>query len=61
MIDWEKIWKSDMIDWEKVWKEFDEWYVSFKQTGESLWAPDWEVQQAKIQELVDEQVNALLE
>lgn len=55
---------GEMIDWEKVWKEFDEWEKQLsKKRYEELREPEieWSFKQAKIQELVDEQVKKEIE
>lgn len=50
-----------MIDWEKVWREFDEWRTSIVRNcynDKGLWStPNWDEEQAKIQELVDEEMK----
>ena len=38
------------IDWEVIWEDFQEWWLENND-------PEWEVQQAKIQVLVDDCIN----
>ena len=44
----------ESIDWDKVWKEFDKWYNNERlhQDGD-----EWELQKAKIEQLVVEQLE----
>lgn len=39
------------IDWERVWNDFAEWY-------DALFDPEWDKQQEKIQQLVNNQLRS---
>ncbi len=50
------------IDWEKIWSKFDDWWqMSSSGPGNCGMFIHWDEQQAKIQQLVNDQVREIME
>lgn len=63
----EKQMKRKIIDWGKVWFDFNSWICKLENTkacehcgSRKNCFPDWDDQEAKIQELVDAQVREII-